>query len=330
MNNRELYKDVMSGVHHSDDAIERIFDMTVDKKRLNSKQLFKRVASAVLALAILVVGGGFGTNAIIRNNKANKPLTVMVAYAGDNGKLSFGSKNDQPLFYGIYLAPYDDPKACEEAKARFGADKTKVLNQLDNKAEGSSGSYGSGGLQCYNIEQNKETAYCYTLEGGSFELDLEDYTDVKSFKVNNESEYGLLQFEYAEENAEQLAEQLEQYLAPYDEEGVPDEVLQKLEDEHPELCLQNHEFCLTGDEIRYSQDTEDYSCGLGKYKTNKGYFLTWLPSEELGYAIGENPHFDLSQIKDTITFTLEYNDGTVKTASLNLYFDSDGYMHFEQ
>lgn len=324
MNNKELYKAVMSGVHHSDNAIERIFDMTVDKKKANNVTLFKRLAAGALALAVLVVGGGFGANAIIENDKANKSLTVMVAYAEDNGKLSFGSKNDQPLFYGIYLAPYDDQKACDEAAARWQADKTKVLNQLDNKAEGSSGSYGCGGLQCYNIEQEKETAYCYTLEGGSFELNLEDYTDVKSFKVNNESEYGLLQFEYGED-AEQWEQQLEQDLAPYDEKGATDEDLQKLLDKY----LQNHEFCLTGDEIRYSQATGSYECGTGKYKQNKGYFLTWLPSEELGYAIGENPHFDLSQIKDTITFTLEYNDGTVKTASLNLYFDSDGYMHFE-
>lgn len=317
MNNRELYKDAMSGVHHSDDAIERIFDMTVDKKKVNTATLFKRLASGALAFAVLVVGGGFGAHAIIENGKANKPLTVMVAYAEDNGKLSFGSKNDQPLFYGIYLAPYDDPKACEEAKARFGADKTKVLNQLDNKAEDSSGSYGSGGLQCYNIEQEKETAYCYTLEGGSFELDLEDYTDVKSFKVNNESEYGLLHFEHADPKW---------YGKVYnDESEIPEEFIEYLK-EHPS---EDHEFTLTGDEIRFSQNTGDYNCGRRKYETNKGYFLTWLPSEELGYAIGDNPHFDLSQIKDTITFTLEYNDGTVKTASLNLYFDRDGYMHFE-
>lgn len=318
MNNRELYKDVMSGVHHSDDAVERIFDMTVDKKKANNKPLFKRLACAALAFAVLAVGGGFGANAILQDNKANQPLTVMVAYASDNGKLSFGSKHDQPLFYGLYLAPYDDPKACEEAKARFGADKTKVLNQLDNKAEGSSGSYGSGGLQCYNIEQEKETAYCYTLEGGSFELDLEDYTDVKSFKVNNESDYGLLHFEYADPQWHGVVY--------YDDSEITKEHIEYLE-EHPS---EDHEFTLTGDEIRFSQETEGYKVGLGKYVSNKGYFLTWLPSEELGYAIGENPHFDLSQIQDTITFTLEYNNATVKTASLNLYFDSDGYMHFGQ
>lgn len=52
-------------------------------------------------------------------------------------------------------------------------------------------------------------------------------------------------------------------------------------------------------------------------------------SDELEYAIGRNPYFDLSQIKDIIKFTVEFNDGTVKSASINLYFDSNGYMHFE-
>lgn len=314
MNNREVYKEAMSGVRHSDEAIERIFDMTVDKKKANNGLLFKKFVSVALAVAILAVGGGFGANAIIKNNKINQPLTVMVAYASDNGKLSFGSKSEQKLFYGIYLAPYDDQEACDEAARRWQTDKTKLMNNLDiTSAKGSSGNYGSGGLQCYNIEQNKETAYCYTLEGGSFELDLEDYSDVKSFKVNNESAYGLLHFEYADPKWYG-----QEY---YEDSEVPEELL--------EYSIQEHEFILTGEELRFSQDTKSFECGEGKYKQNKGYFLLWEPSEELGYAIGENPHFDLSQIKDTITFTLEYNDGTVKTASLNLYFDSDGYMHFE-
>lgn len=310
MNNRELYKNAMSGVHHSDDAIERIFDMTVDKKKTNSGLWLKRLASAALALAILV-GGGFGANAILKDNKANQPLTVLVAYAGEDGKLSFGSKSEQKVFYGIYLAPNDDKNACDEAVRRWTSDYDELMTDLDNvSSKGSSGNYGRGGFSCYSQKQDKETAYFYTLEGGSFELDLEDYSEVKTFKVNNESAYGILQFEYEYEH--------EVY---YDDADIPEEELSR--------NLHNHEFILTGDELRYSQNTKIYERGFGEYEQNKGYFLLWCPSEELCYAIGDNPDFDLSQIKDTITFTVELNDGTVKTASLNLYFDSDGYMHFE-
>ncbi len=309
MNNRELYKGAMSGVRHSDDAIERIFDMTVDKKKTNSALLLKRLACTTLAFAVLI-GSGFGTNALIQRNKADEPLTVIVAYAGDNGKLYLGNKQDQKLFFGLHIAPYGDKAACDEAAKKWQADKTAIKNELDNNDEDSSGIYGAGGLQCYNKELGKETAYCYAAEGGFIELNLEDYSDVKSFKVNNESKYGLLQFEY--DCYQEIY---------YDDSDVPVEEL--TED------LQNHEFVLTGDELRYSQNSKRYECGLGKYKQNKGYSLSWWPSDELGYAIGDNPYFDLTQIKDTVTFTVEFNDGTVKTASLNLYFDSEGYMHFE-
>lgn len=52
-------------------------------------------------------------------------------------------------------------------------------------------------------------------------------------------------------------------------------------------------------------------------------------TDDVYQAIGNDLNFDLSQIKDTITFTVNFDDGTVKTASINLFFDSDGYMHFE-
>lgn len=328
MNNREIYKAAMSGIRPSDEAVERIFDLTVDKKKPGFKQTFKKAVSVALALVMIVVGGGFATDAIVRNYKTNQPLTVMIAYAGDNGKLTFGSKSDQKLFYGIYVAPLNDKNACDNAKKRWQADTTELMNQLDNIDEDSSGSYGKGSFPCYSPEQKKETAVFYTLEGGMFELNLEDYSDVKSFKVNNESKYGLLQFDYEREETEQVY--LEQFPQMFDEDYVAtDEEIQTFLDQHPEFSLHSHEFALTGDELRYSQDTKTYECGFGKYEQNKGYYLTWCPSEELTYAIGDDPYFDLTQIKDTITFTVAFNDGTVKTASLDLYFDRDGYMHFE-
>lgn len=318
MNNK--YKKAMSGVRHSDELVERIFDMTVEKK-VKKGQTFKRLASGFLALAILI-GGGFGTNAVVQNNKANKPLSVMVAYASDGGKLSFGSKSPQKTFYGIYLAPSDDEQACKEAIRRWNADKAKILNDLDNKPKGASGNYGSGSFPCYDKETLEETAVFYTVEGGNFSLTLEDYSNVKSFSVKNSSEYGLLQFEFV------LPQEEYDKYPILTNDNATDEEREAFEKEHPKFAFQSHKWHLTGDELRYSQ--ENYGeCGLGKYKEKKGYFLLWAPSEELQDAIAENPHFDLTQIKDTITFTVEFNDGTVKTASQNLYFDSDGYMHFE-
>ena len=323
MNNREIYKAAMSGVRHSDEAIERIFDMTTDKKKTRIKPAYKRLAAAALAL-VLLIGGGFG---ISRFTDKSDDLTVIVAYAGDNGELYFGGKSEQPLFYGIYTAPKSDKKACEEAANRRSKDQTKLLNEMDGEAEkGSYASYGSGSRSCYN-KDGEETAVFYTLSGGEFELNLEDYSDVKSFKLNNVSGYGILDFEYCEdiEIPDDVYKEME---AIEDFDALPPEK-QEYYEQYYKAIQYRHEWELTGDELRYSQQAGYAKGGKGRYKTNKGYLLFWDVSDELVSAVSEDPSFDLTQIKDTITFTVTFNDGTVKTASLNLYFDKDGYMHFD-
>lgn len=305
MNNREIYKNAMSGVHHSDDAIERIFEMTVDKK-VRKNHTIKRLASVALAFAVFV-GGGFGTKAIVRINKENQPLTVMVAYADEFIKA--GSKNEQEVFYSIHYADINDKDAVSSAKSLHDKDKYAVLNnaeKLGNKGYTASG--GSGLEGCWSSEKNKETAIMYTVRGGSFALSLDDYSNVKSFIVENESIYGYLNFEC---------------------QKTWNELEKDVENNGTGLgIIEGHKFELTGEELTASQDSKVYEGGT-KHKVNKGYNLNWEPSDELYNAIGNDLDFDLSQIKDTITFTVEFNDGTIKTASLKLYFDSDGYMHFE-
>ena len=324
--NKYDYQSALSGVHHSDGLTERIMDMTYQKRNAVPNRRFKRLAAAALAL-VLFIGGSIGINYF--TNQSND-LTVLVAYAGDNGELYFGGKCEQQTFYGIYTAPTSDKQACEEAAKRWQKDKAKILNKMDEDVKkGSSSTYGSGGFGCYN-KDGEETAVLYTLSGGDFELNLEDYSDVKSFRVNNVSEYGLLQFEcdpYTPEEESKLAEFSEKIDAIEDNDER-EAAIQKAIEEGKIEDLQAHEFELTGDELRRSQNNGYGEKGLGRYKTNKGYCLLWEASETLADAITENPNFDLSQIKDTITFTVTFNDGTVKTASLNLYFDSDGYMHF--
>ncbi|MDE5995329.1 MAG: hypothetical protein K2G56_00240, partial [Eubacterium sp.] len=203
MKNRDLYKGAMSGVHHSNSAVEKLYEMTIDKKKTSKGIWFKRVACFVLAFAVLVVGGEFGINAIQNKDKATDALSVMVVYAGDNGNLSLGGKSEQELFFGIYNAPIDDKEACEKAAARFYADKNALIKNLDKVSEkGSYGGYSSKNYIGYSEKQDKDTAQFYVLQGGFFELNLEDYSDVKFFKVKNESEYGMLMFEYKHKDEE--------------------------------------------------------------------------------------------------------------------------------
>ncbi|MCM1284987.1 MAG: hypothetical protein NC213_04195 [Acetobacter sp.] len=317
--NFENYKKTYSQIRPSDESIEGVMNMAQKNKHKFSIN-FKRLAVAALALAILV-GGGFGTNYALQKSNSNKELGVLIAYASTGDYIKIGSENEQELFYSLYIAPKDDIKKAESAKKRWRSDYDKLYDELErlgNKGFAASLS-GEGGHDCYNAD-NEETATLYTVRAGSFALNLDDYSKVKSFKVENTSKYGYIEFDYLGQREKMIEMSQDDY---FDENHVD------TDQDSLDFRGWGHEFQITGDELRRSQKDGLYAGGT-KHEVNKGYHIQWQPSLELLYdTIGNNPDFDLSEIKDTITFTVEFNDGTVKTASLNLYFDSDGYMHFE-
>lgn len=308
MSNKETYKNAMSGVRHSDDTIERIFDMTVDKK---SKRLtFKKIASVVLAFAILV-GSGVGINQIVNNKEpvtntsvaqSNlNPLSVMVAYAGEYKQVSdikAGSMNEQQIFYSIHYADITDENASAEAERLYESDKTKLENDMDALSNQGHSSVLQSGKSTVNSIKGEATVKVFVLSGGIIALNTDDYSNVKNMTISNTGKYGELYFNYVTKKEKDGAQQI------------------------------GNKISISGKELRESQASKGYECGTSP-TVNKGYELFWGITDDVYKAIGNDLKFDLSQIKDTITFTVEYNDGTIQTANLNLYFDSDGYMHFE-
>lgn len=321
MKNKENIKNTFSNIRPSDECTERIFSMTIDNKKANKGLTFKRLASATLALAILI-GGGVGINQFTNNKQQvtntpvvqnnTNPLSVMVAYAGEYKTISeikAGSMNEQQIFYSIHFADINDKVSMDNAKKQFEEDYNNVTinaDELGNK--GFSAAIGKSSDGIYSSKDEKEVGKLYTVRGGEFALNLDDYKDIKSFTVKNESKYGELHMA-CQTKYDNFDDAFNDAL---------DAVQHKI----------GNKITLTGQELRNSKN-----CGMFEggtiHKVNKGYCLNWNRSYELYDAIGNDLNFDLSQIKDTITFTVEFNDGTVQTASLNLYFDSDGYMHFE-
>lgn len=299
MKNKENIKNTFSNIRPSDECIERVFDMTVDKKA-NKSLILKKMASVALVFALLI-GGGFGTNAVIQNVRTNKSLGVMVAYADEFMKVKSGSK--QPVFKSLYFAPADDKEKCalQRAKAEKEYEKNReIYEKLATNNEEASIS-GVGIYDIYDSQGNAVTKL-YTTGFGFFAVNKTDYENVKSFTVENESEDGYLQFEWSG---------TADLLQAVNEDNV--------NEENPYEDFINHKFTLTGDELRESQNS-DYN----KY----GYICEWNATPEIfeeydeKYANG----FDAASIKDKITFTFEYNDGTTESASINIGFNSDGQM----
>ena len=271
-------------------------------KKRSKRKFAVAMASGMLSLAVLITGLGIG--AASQNRKSVDEFGTLVAYASMVDNLKAGSKNKQNLFYSIHFAPKDDKAAAEEAYEKYQADCNELYKLMDELGkEGYSANLGHGEDGGSN-DAGEYTADIYKVGAGHFAVNLYDYTNVETFKVENSGKYGVLEFSY-------------DYYGRIEDTG----------NEFAPLAFYGHEFEISGDTLRRSQESEFYECGKGKHTLNLGYTLEWEISSELKRAIGNDLNVDLSDIKDTITFTVAFTDGTVKTASIDLYFDSDGYMH---
>lgn len=307
MNNKEKFKGTFSNLSPSDECMEKIFDMTSSNK-YSKNQIFRRIVSATLALAVLV-GGGYGATQFFNDNdkqtkivsnvsQNSNPLSVMVAYAGEEYKslseLKAGNMYEQGLFYSIHFADINDTKALENAEKLYSSDKAKLEKELDALSEQGYSGVIQAGRSVINSVKGEATVRVNILQGGAIALNIDDYSVVKKMTIKNESDYGELYFNYVTKSQK------------YGKQIIGNNI------------------SVSGKELEISQAIKAF-----EYPINKGYELFWGVTDNLYKSIGNDLNFDLTQIKDTITFTVEFNDGEIQTARLNLYFDSDGYMHIE-
>lgn len=304
MNNKEKFKGTFSNLSPSDECMEKIFDMTSSNK-YSKNQIFRRIVSATLALAVLV-GGGYGATQFFNDNdkqtkiisnvsQNSNPLSVMVAYAGEYKSLSelkAGNMYEQGLFYSIHFADINDTKALENAEKLYSSDKAKLEKELDALSEQGYSGVIQAGRSVINSVKGEATVRVNILQGGAIALNIDDYSVVKKMTIKNESDYGELYFNYVTKSQK------------YGKQIIGNNI------------------SVSGKELEISQAIKAF-----EYPINKGYELFWGVTDDLYKSIGNDLNFDLTQIKDTITFTVEFNDGKTQTARLNLYFDSDGYMH---
>lgn len=250
-----------------------------------------------MALAV-IAGGGFGANVLVKNNNDDRSLTVMVAYADDFLKVKSATK--QTLVNGVYFAPADDVQKNKEQLAKAQKDYNEITAEVGELGENETANWrGVGKYDIYD-EKGNVTGKLYTSSAGYFVADKDDYKNVKSFTVENESADGYLHFEWS---------------GTYD---LLEKETENSNEANPYSDLINHKFTLSGDELRKSQ------AEIGGY----GYMLWWLPAMAVfdDYGVNYSNGYDATYIKDKITFTFEYEDGTTQSASINISFDSYGHM----
>ena len=327
--NENRYKETFKAVSPSEEAVERIYEITSDKKKFSYKKVIRRVAAAAMAFA-LVIGGGFCTDYIIEKQSTSSifnsdQLSVLVAYASEKGLVELkNAYKFQDFFYRIYVIDYTSgeeilKKAETEYYQQLQEQRDK-MNKIGEQGYGAS----SSGLHCSIIDTNnpyKKTGMLHVLINGGMVLNINNFTDIKDITFENTSKYGIIHFEYAGEGLP--ADLEEEEIAVFSEElnAHPE-----ISPWHPE-CLEGHKFSITGEKLQWSLDSGCMEHGVGKNAANYGYEFYWDITNEVVQELDNDVHFDLSQIQDTITITVKYLDDTTASTSIHISCDKDGYMH---
>lgn len=335
MNNKEFYKDIMSNVQPSEKSVERIFDMTLDKKA-NKGLTFKRLASVTLALAILV-GGGFGINSLSKKNEKQYVSSAGYSIGGimtveAKNELKGGTNADGRYDWGYRIYTKDITGLSKEEIETEKENLAKLYicsgdKEILEKEEHDFDEFTLNGVIKDNIKINGNMMYAF--ERGATEqcltiCGIDDPSTVKKISVSNTSKYGQLII-----NADDL----------YYKENSNGEYIFDGTDVNTDLtCIEGHNKSISGD--RYEKcriienpsikkfSKESFNKNSAAYgielSTGKVFYFYYDFTDEFFNLLGENPTYDLTDYKDEITIKVEFKDGKVSKNIIDVSMGKNG------
>lgn len=124
---------------------------------------------------------------------------------------------------------------------------------------------------------------------GSFLIESEDYSKIKSINVKNSSEFGQVELVLLSNSID-------------------------IKDRFPH-----------GTNITIDGDV--CSKFMSDMQQKKGHFeINWRHSLKVKEQINENPNIDLSEFNDTMVITIEYSDGSIEVTEIDIKFNKDGSL----
>ena len=122
---------------------------------------------------------------------------------------------------------------------------------------------------------------------GTFLIETEDYSKIKSINVKNNSEFGQVELVLLSNSID-------------------------IKDRFP------HGTNVTIDGDLCSKFMSDM-------QQEKGHFeINWRHSLKVKEQINENPNIDLSEFNDSMVITIEYSDGSIEVTNIDIIFNQDG------
>lgn len=280
---------------------------TTHKRKSFSKGLVAGIASVV---CIAIVGTTMGVTSITlkTNTIAPKDTTTslsspckaapgfaMIAYADENDNVvkSDFLSTKSPIKYNIKVV---DTRNMNEKEIQ------KEIDSIENNFEFGEIPEGTSSAK-WGVE-SLDNALLAQLEYDYFDLDLPEETvsNVKTISVSNSSKL-----------AEVVVKCTDVY---YDSQG---NYIREKDSANGEKLF--HQAFQQGNNIVL--DGERY---IKARNLDLNFEIHWQPAQPLYDSINDNPQFDLSTIADTLTFEVEFKDGSISRSVIDINFDSDGYM----
>lgn len=305
---KKEFREVYENIKPDEELLMTALDLT-DKKAPKSKHIARRVISCILCLAVFV-GAGIGVrDSLIQKSvdiSPTEPVTeimkiktgsILVAYAQTNDVVRLNDDlklSEMPLFGNITIIDLHAPQSeIDEKNAYFENIKKDIEAEFERLGnEGKGIGLRQGGAPLENVQIRR-------IFMGEFLLDLpDDYSEIEKLKIYNTSEYAEVVFSINTDSG----------------------------DDFPVEYRHSHFVEATGEELKFSKDSGLFESGIGEYKINSGYQITWNISYEFSQAVEANPQFDISTLKDKITFEVVYKNGDVSKAAADISFDKNGNM----
>lgn len=320
MNNRELYKDIMSGIQPSEQSVERIMDMTKE-----SKKKFKLApALALVACVAIVVTGVFGGTAIsakvnpvdITTEKPpSKNVFTITAYAGEGDNRVSKELDDDNIVLMDYrfTRKYDKDGAIE----------------LHGSGESSFSVTGENIKSVTYSCKNGEIDYMFDYNKIIYLRSIGKYYDV-ILPYLDEYKHSRDEWEVFKEHFNNG--EYNQYFTNTEKKSI-DEYYQA------ELVYDDDENIIgvgvitkeTWDKVHDFGELKEYTFENYMNVNTEFHSVYWEPNDDDIDKLVRDMSMGYDEIKhDTFTVTVEFNDGSTQSISYDLGFNKDGNLVIEK
>lgn len=322
MNNKDLYKDIMSYVHPSEHSVERIMDMANDDNK--KRNIIKPILAVFACVALLVTSVLSGVIFISKNNSNKSNL------------LQKNAKINNLFILTAHAEENENQKIIKSSKYIMQNSKIK----MDYDSDGSIIVSFSGESNFEVSGENIKTVR-YQCDNGKFGL-LVDFNK-KEYLIQQNQYFDAI-IPYSEDLQNKTRDEFNKIISDnflkgeYDEyfkmkKSISDYIdFEKIYDESDKVVGVGFVSEESFQNIS-SHESKDFTFVNHFNRKNDFNYAHWEPSAEMYASLIEKGrvnelHFEELE-HDKLTITVEFNDGEIQTESYDLGFNKNGNLEIQ-